>query len=41
MGRSIFQHDSPEAITRAVSAVVHDDHDAEDALSAAGLTIEA
>lgn len=41
MGRSIFQHDSPEAITRAVSAVVHDDHDAEDALSAAGLTVEA
>ncbi len=41
MGRSIFQHDTPKAITRAVSAVVHDDHDAEDALSAAGLTVEA
>ncbi len=41
MGRSIFQHEDPEAITRAVSAVVHDDHDAEDALSAAGLTVEA
>ncbi len=41
MGRSIFQHDDPEAITRAVSAVVHDDHDPEDALSAAGLTLEA
>lgn len=41
MGRSIFQHDNPEVITSAVSAVVHDDYDAEDALSAAGLTIEA
>ncbi|MFB6293848.1 MAG: 2-amino-3,7-dideoxy-D-threo-hept-6-ulosonate synthase [Halonotius sp.] len=41
MGRSIFQHDDPEAITRAVSAVVHEDHDPEDALSAAGLTLEA
>jgi fructose-bisphosphate aldolase/2-amino-3,7-dideoxy-D-threo-hept-6-ulosonate synthase len=37
MGRSIFQHDDPEAITRAVSAVVHDDADAEDALHAAEL----
>ncbi|OYR59803.1 fructose-bisphosphate aldolase, partial [Halorubrum ezzemoulense] len=25
MGRSIFQHDDPEGIARAVSAVVHDD----------------
>jgi len=41
MGRSIFQHDDPEAITRAVSAVVHDDQTVEDALHAAGLTIEA
>lgn len=41
MGRSIFQHETPEAITRAVSAVIHDDYDAEDALSAAGLTVEA
>jgi len=37
MGRSIFQHDQPEAITRAVSAVVHDGRDAEGALRAAGL----
>ncbi|WP_277553503.1 2-amino-3,7-dideoxy-D-threo-hept-6-ulosonate synthase [Halobaculum limi] len=37
MGRTIFQHDDPEAMTRAVSAVVHDDADAEDALSASGL----
>ncbi|MFC6826358.1 2-amino-3,7-dideoxy-D-threo-hept-6-ulosonate synthase [Halopelagius fulvigenes] len=41
MGRSIFQHDDPEAITRAVSAVVHDDADAESALRQAGLGIEA
>ena len=41
MGRSIFQHEDPEAITRAVSAVIHDDRDAEDALAAAGLTVEA
>lgn len=37
MGRSIFQHDDPEAITRAVSAVVHDDKDADEALAIAGL----
>jgi len=37
MGRSIFQHDDPEAITRAVSAVVHEDADPEDALHVAGL----
>jgi fructose-bisphosphate aldolase/2-amino-3,7-dideoxy-D-threo-hept-6-ulosonate synthase len=37
MGRSIFQHDDPEAITSAVSAVVHDDADAEDALRQAEL----
>jgi len=41
MGRSIFQHETPESITRAVSAVIHDDLDAEDALAAAGLTVEA
>jgi fructose-bisphosphate aldolase/2-amino-3,7-dideoxy-D-threo-hept-6-ulosonate synthase len=41
MGRSIFQHDDPEAITRAVSAVVHDDVAAEDALRDAGLAVEA
>ncbi|SFF93758.1 fructose-bisphosphate aldolase / 2-amino-3,7-dideoxy-D-threo-hept-6-ulosonate synthase [Halopelagius inordinatus] len=41
MGRSIFQHDDPEAITRAVSAVVHEDADTESALREAGLGIEA
>lgn len=37
MGRSIFQHDDPEAITTAVSAIVHDDADVETALERAGL----
>jgi fructose-bisphosphate aldolase/2-amino-3,7-dideoxy-D-threo-hept-6-ulosonate synthase len=37
MGRSIFQHEDPEAITRAVSAVIHDDAGADGALAAAGL----
>lgn len=40
MGRSIFQHEDPEAITRAVSGVIHDDMDAEDALRAAGLGVD-
>jgi len=41
MGRSIFQHDSPEAITRAVASVIHDDDGAETALHDAGLAVEA
>jgi fructose-bisphosphate aldolase/2-amino-3,7-dideoxy-D-threo-hept-6-ulosonate synthase len=41
MGRSIFQHDDPEAITRAVSAVVHEDASAEEALEEAELAVEA
>jgi fructose-bisphosphate aldolase/2-amino-3,7-dideoxy-D-threo-hept-6-ulosonate synthase len=41
MGRSIFQHDEPEKIARAVAAVVHDDASAVDALHEAGLTVEA
>ncbi|WP_224447545.1 2-amino-3,7-dideoxy-D-threo-hept-6-ulosonate synthase [Haloprofundus salilacus] len=41
MGRSIFQHDDPEAITRAVSAVLHDDQSTEEALEHADLGIEA
>lgn len=41
MGRSIFQHENPEAITRAVSAVIHDDADVDTALERAGLGIEA
>jgi fructose-bisphosphate aldolase/2-amino-3,7-dideoxy-D-threo-hept-6-ulosonate synthase len=41
MGRSIFQHDDPEAITRAVSAIIHDDASADEALDVAGLSEEA
>jgi fructose-bisphosphate aldolase/2-amino-3,7-dideoxy-D-threo-hept-6-ulosonate synthase len=41
MGRSIFQHDDPEAITRAVAAVVHDDVSADEAAELAGLPVEA
>jgi fructose-bisphosphate aldolase/2-amino-3,7-dideoxy-D-threo-hept-6-ulosonate synthase len=37
IGRTVFQHDDPEAMTRAVSAVVHDDLRPEAALEAAGL----
>ncbi|EJN60687.1 fructose-bisphosphate aldolase / 2-amino-3,7-dideoxy-D-threo-hept-6-ulosonate synthase [Halogranum rubrum] len=37
MGRSIFQHDDPEAIASTVSAIIHDDRSAEDALELAGL----
>jgi fructose-bisphosphate aldolase/2-amino-3,7-dideoxy-D-threo-hept-6-ulosonate synthase len=40
MGRSIFQHDDPEAITRAVAGVLHDDLSAGDALREAGLSVE-
>ncbi|WP_096393062.1 2-amino-3,7-dideoxy-D-threo-hept-6-ulosonate synthase [Halorubrum trapanicum] len=36
MGRSIFQHEDPEGIARAVSAVVHDDAGVEEALRAGG-----
>ncbi|WP_135829346.1 2-amino-3,7-dideoxy-D-threo-hept-6-ulosonate synthase [Halorussus halobius] len=41
IGRSVFQHDDPEAITRAVSAVVHDGSAADEALREAGLAVEA
>jgi fructose-bisphosphate aldolase/2-amino-3,7-dideoxy-D-threo-hept-6-ulosonate synthase len=41
MGRSIFQHDEPEKITEAVTAVIHDDAAAADALERAGLAVEA
>jgi len=41
MGRSIFQHDDPGAITRAVSAIIHDDDAVADAVDAAGLAVEA
>ncbi|MEF8840021.1 MAG: 2-amino-3,7-dideoxy-D-threo-hept-6-ulosonate synthase [Haloarculaceae archaeon] len=41
MGRSVFQHDDPEAIARAVSGVVHEDLSAEEALREAGFAVEA
>ncbi len=39
MGRSIFQHEDPKAITQAVAAVVHDDASPSTALERAGLSI--
>jgi fructose-bisphosphate aldolase/2-amino-3,7-dideoxy-D-threo-hept-6-ulosonate synthase len=41
MGRSVFQHDEPEKIARAVASVVHEDAAAEDALIQSGLAVEA
>jgi len=41
MGRSIFQHEDPGAITRAIAAILHDDASVEDALERAGLAVEA
>ena len=41
MGRSIFQHEDPEAIACAVSGVIHDDLETDDALEKAGLALEA
>lgn len=41
MGRSIFQHDDPGAITAAVAAVVHDGADVSEAARTAGLAVEA
>jgi fructose-bisphosphate aldolase/2-amino-3,7-dideoxy-D-threo-hept-6-ulosonate synthase len=38
IGRSVFQHEEPEAIARAVSSVVHEDLGAADALERAGLS---
>jgi len=40
MGRTIFQHDDPEKMTRAVSLIVHEDASAEDALERSGLAVE-
>jgi fructose-bisphosphate aldolase/2-amino-3,7-dideoxy-D-threo-hept-6-ulosonate synthase len=40
MGRSIFQHDDPEAITEAVAAVIHDDATASEAVEQSGLAAE-
>jgi len=41
MGRSIFQHDDPAAITAAVSGVLHDGDSPAAALEAAGLAVQA
>jgi fructose-bisphosphate aldolase/2-amino-3,7-dideoxy-D-threo-hept-6-ulosonate synthase len=41
MGRSIFQHEDPEAITSGVAAVIHDGASAREAAERAGLTVEA
>ncbi len=41
MGRSIFQHEDPEAIARAVSGVVHDDLSVDEALQEAELALQA
>ena len=41
MGRSIFQHEDPGAITRAIAAILHDDASIEEALERAGLAVEA
>ena len=40
MGRTVFQHDDPEAMTRAVVAVVHDGATPDEALRVAGLPVE-
>ncbi|WP_254522362.1 2-amino-3,7-dideoxy-D-threo-hept-6-ulosonate synthase [Natrinema caseinilyticum] len=41
MGRSIFQHEDPEAIARAVAGVVHHNLSTDEALAEAGLALEA
>jgi fructose-bisphosphate aldolase/2-amino-3,7-dideoxy-D-threo-hept-6-ulosonate synthase len=41
IGRSVFQHDDPEAIAHAVAAIVHDDADPDEALDRSGLAVEA
>ncbi|WP_267162490.1 2-amino-3,7-dideoxy-D-threo-hept-6-ulosonate synthase [Halovenus salina] len=40
-GRSVFQHETPRAITEGIAAVVRDGVDAETAAHEAGLTVEA
>jgi fructose-bisphosphate aldolase/2-amino-3,7-dideoxy-D-threo-hept-6-ulosonate synthase len=37
MGRSVFQHENPEGMTRAVASIVHDDATVDEALSAGDL----
>jgi fructose-bisphosphate aldolase/2-amino-3,7-dideoxy-D-threo-hept-6-ulosonate synthase len=39
MGRTIFQHDDPESMTRAVSTIIHDDGTVDEALERAGLAV--
>jgi fructose-bisphosphate aldolase/2-amino-3,7-dideoxy-D-threo-hept-6-ulosonate synthase len=41
IGRSVFQHDDPEAIARAVAAIVHDDASVDEAVREGGLALEA
>ena len=41
MGRTVFQHDDPEAIVRAIVGVVHEDLSATAALREAGFAVEA
>ena len=41
MGRSIFQHDDPEAITRAIAAVIHENASVDEAIERSGLAVEA
>lgn len=38
MGRSVFQHDDPEAMTKAVSSIVHDDESVQTAMDVAGIS---
>jgi len=38
-GRTVFQHEDPEAMTRAISTIVHDDGTVEAALERAGLAV--
>ena len=40
MGRSIFQHEDPEAITKGVASVIHDGADAPEAAQKAGLSAD-
>jgi fructose-bisphosphate aldolase/2-amino-3,7-dideoxy-D-threo-hept-6-ulosonate synthase len=40
MGRSLFQHETPEAIAEAVAAVIHDDASPDEAAKRAGLAAE-
>ncbi|AGB36497.1 2-amino-3,7-dideoxy-D-threo-hept-6-ulosonate synthase [Natronococcus occultus] len=40
MGRSIFQHEDPEAIATAVAGIVHDDLSVDEALTESGLALE-